>query len=85
MNRSNVATLYRSAKERAHSVAGKAAIACTALVPGFAFASGGGSGFDSSTIISKINENSGTAVMIIGAMVLAVWGLRSMGLLKGRG
>lgn len=84
MNRSNVATLYRSAKERAQSVAGKAAIAGTALVPGFAFASGGGS-FDSASITAKITENAATATLIVGAMILAVWGLRSMGLLKGRG
>lgn len=84
MNRSNVASFYRSAKERATGLTAKAAVVGTALVPGFAFASGG-SGFDSSDILAKITENSGIAVAIIGAMILAVWGLRSMGLLKGRG
>lgn len=41
--------------------------------------------FDSSSIIAKIEANAAEAVLIIGAFILAVWGLRAMGLLGKRG
>lgn len=82
MNR--VTSFYRSAKERAQHLGTKAAIVGTAMVPGFAFASGGG-GFDPADVQAQITSNTGIAVGIVGLMILGVWSLRSMGLLKGRG
>lgn len=41
--------------------------------------------FDASAITSKIVSNGAIAVGIIGALILAGWGVRSMGLLRGRG
>lgn len=67
---------------RAKQAAGKVAAVGTGLAAsGMAMASGGG-GFDSATVISKIEENAGTAALILGAFILAIWGLRSMGLFK---
>lgn len=54
--------------------------ATAAVLSGAAAASGGG--FDESTITAKIAENGATAVLIVGAMILALWGIKSMGLLK---
>lgn len=88
MNRSNV--LARAMQARSvvsnfvQNASSKAAVAGLALSPGFAFASGG-TGFDSASIITKITENGETAVLILGALILAAWGLKSMGLLRGRG
>lgn len=45
-------------------------------------ASASGTGFDSSSITTKITENTATAVLIIGAFILGIWTLRTMGLLK---
>ena len=60
----------------------KAVAAGTALatLSGSALAAGGG--FDSSSIVTKITENAAEAALVIGAFILAVWGLRAMGLLK---
>jgi len=41
--------------------------------------------FDSASIVTKIQANAAEAVLIIGAFILAVWGLRAMGLLGRRG
>lgn len=57
------------------------AVAAAAAAPGLALASGG-SGFDASEITAQITANAATAVGIVGAFALAVWGLRAMGLLK---
>lgn len=48
-----------------------------------AFAASGS--FDSASIVTKIQANAAEAVLIIGAFILAVWGLRAMGLLGRRG
>lgn len=63
------------------------ALALTALMlsPGFAFASGGGSDFDSSAVLAKIAANVLIGVGIIGAFILGLWTLRTMGLLKPKG
>lgn len=57
-----------------------AGIAATALVPSFAFASGGG--FDTSSITTKITEYGAAAVVVVTAMLLALWGIKALGLLK---
>lgn len=38
--------------------------------------------FDATSIQTAITDNTGTAVLLIGAFILGVWTLRSMGLLK---
>lgn len=38
--------------------------------------------FDATSIQTKITDNTATAVLLIGAFILGVWTLRSMGLLK---
>lgn len=60
-------------------------LALLAMFTGPAFASGGGSGFDVSAIISMFVEYTGYAVALIGAWALAIWSLRAMGLLTRRG
>lgn len=52
-----------------------------ALMPAFAFAQSTGD-FDPAPIISKIVSYGGMAVMIIGALLLAKWALRALGILK---
>ena len=54
-----------------------------ALVAPMAMAASGS--FDSASIVTKIQANAAEAVLIIGAFILAVWGLRAMGLLGRRG
>lgn len=73
-------------KLRVKGAAAKVAAAGTALVAssGAAMASVPAP-FDSASIITKIEENAATGALIIGAFILAVWGLRSMGLFRGRG
>lgn len=84
MNRNNPQTRLHQGRDAARNLGRKVATggALLALGTGSALASGG---FDSSTITAKITENQGIAIGIIGAMILAVWALRSMGLLRGRG
>lgn len=70
-------TKFQNVRKRASAAVVGAA---SALAAGAAAASGGG--FDESTITAKIAENGATAVVIVGAMILALWGIKSMGLLK---
>lgn len=70
--------LARNTKAKAYAVGGLAASAAP-----FAFAQE--SGFDPATITAKITENTGIAVGIVGALILGVWTLRSMGILKRGG
>lgn len=71
-------------KSGARNLRAKAAAAGTGLMvaAGSALASTS-TAFDSGPITSKITENVGVAVVIIGAFILGRWTLRSMGLLKG--
>ena len=39
-------------------------------------------GFDTSGIVAKIEANTEAALLLVGAFILGVWTLRSMGLLK---
>jgi protein-S-isoprenylcysteine O-methyltransferase Ste14 len=63
----------------------QAGVAVGLALVGIGSASAQSAGFDATSITTKITENAATATLIIGAFILAVWGLRSMGLLKGRG
>jgi hypothetical protein len=58
-----------------------AAGAALATLSGGAMATGTG-GFDSSTVITKITNYGVEATLIVGAFILAVWGLKAMGLFK---
>lgn len=69
-------------KQKAASLRGKAAAVGTAAVMGVGSAMASGGGFDSSAITSAITTNVGIASGIIGAFILGVWTLRSLGLLK---
>lgn len=57
-----------------------AAGAALATLSGGAMATGGG--FDSSTVITKITDYGVEATLIVGAFILAVWGIKAMGLFK---
>ncbi len=76
----NVGSRLRTAGESLRAKA--VAVGTTAMVVA---GSASAQSFDSSSIITKITDNALVATGIIGAFILAVWGLRSMGLLKGRG
>ena len=81
MNRSNVANKLRAAKDAASVRLAPLAVGATALtMSGGAFAQSGG--FDESSVIAKITEYGATGVAIVGTFILALWGLKSMGLLK---
>src|SRR5690606_9758971 len=67
-------------RERAKRVA--AAVGTAAAVAGGSAFAGGGGGFESSAITSAITTHVGIASGIIGAFILGVWTLRSLGLLK---
>lgn len=41
--------------------------------------------FDSGSVITVIQERGATAVLIVGALILVAWGIRTMFLLRGRG
>lgn len=69
-------------KQKAASLRGKAAAVGTAALAGAGSAMASGGGFDSSAITSAITTNVGIASGIIGAFILGVWTLRSLGLLK---
>jgi hypothetical protein len=79
--------LTNGAKRVVSQVRTKAAVAggALAVLAGNASATTGTGGFDSSTIVAKIEANAVEATLIIGAFILAVWGLRAMGLLGKRG
>ncbi len=47
-----------------------------------ALASNAAMAFDAADVTSAITSNTATAVVLIGAFILGVWTLRSMGLLK---
>ena len=80
MNRSNVANKLRAAKDAASVRLAPLAAGATALtMSGGAFAQ---SGFDESSITSKITEYGATSVAIVGTFILALWGVKAMGLLK---
>ena len=53
-----------------------------AVLPGLAAAQS--SDFDPQPIITKITTYGGMALLIIGAFLAAVWGLRALGILKQR-
>jgi hypothetical protein len=71
----------QTVKNRVADLRGKAATVGTGLL--LAGGSAMATAFDSAPITSKITENVGVAVVIIGAFILGRWTLRSMGLLKG--
>lgn len=75
MEKHNVVTRLRG-------VGSKLATGAALAGASFAAAAQTATGFDSNTVISKITENGATAVLIVGAMILAVWGIKSMGLFK---
>lgn len=74
--RQRAADAARTAKF--HVVTGGTALA---VVPTLASAQE----FDSDSITNTIAANGLIAVGIVGALILAGWGVRSMGLLRGRG
>lgn len=80
---------FHAVSDRARAVASNVKAKAAAVGTGLMVAAGSAlatpPAFDSSSITTKITENAATATLIIGAFILAVWGLRSMGLLKGRG
>lgn len=80
MNRSKLVNSLRSAKDAATVRLAPLAAGATALtVSGGAFAQ---DGFDAGSITAQIASHGATAVSIVGAFILAVWGLKAMGLLK---
>lgn len=58
------------------------AVLSMAAAPVAAFAQD--ASFDETSIITKITTYGGKAVLIIGAFLLAVWGLRALGILGKR-
>lgn len=68
-------TAFNNTRAQAYAFGGLAASAAP-----FAFAQE--SGFDSSAITAKITENTATAVAVIGAFIVGIWTLKTMGLLK---
>lgn len=65
----------------ARNVGAKLAAGSALAAASFA-ASAQTAGFDSATVTAKITENGATAVLIVGTMILAIWGIKSMGLFK---
>ncbi|MCE7031358.1 hypothetical protein LY625_01735 [Lysobacter sp. GX 14042] len=76
--RDRASSFVNSTKAKAYAAGGLAASAAP-----FAFAQD--SAFDPAAITAKITENTGIAVGIVGALILGVWTLRSMGILKRGG
>ena len=74
---------FKNAVVSLKSRAAAAGTGVAALIgSGAAMASAPSGGFDASTVVAKITENGATALTIVGAFILAVWGLKAMGLLK---
>ena len=73
---------FANAKNKVKSVAVATGTALVTVAGNAAAATGT---FDSASIVTKIQANAAEAVLIIGAFILAVWGLRAMGLLGKRG
>lgn len=73
----NFRNTLTTAAHRAKIAAGGVAAGASGLV-----ASGSAMAFDATEVTAKIVEYGATAVTIVGAFILAVWGVKAMGLLK---
>lgn len=76
--RSNAARALQAVRNGASRVAA----GTSALVVSGAALATEPTGFDSSTIVAKIEANAAEAVLIVGAFILGIWGLKAMGLFK---
>ena len=77
--------MIRNAKNAVVGASNKVAAVGTGLLVGMGSAMATPpAGFDATEITDKIAANAVIAGVIIGAFILAVWGLRSLGLLRGK-
>ena len=77
MNLSNIRNTVSNIASRAKVAAGATAAGASGLI-----ASGSAFAFDATEVTANIAEYGATAVTIVGAFILAVWGVKAMGLLK---
>lgn len=79
MNNQNRFTRARNAVQNAATKVGTA-LTLGMVTVGSAMAQA--TGYDETGVIAKITENGGKAVLVVGAFIVAAWGIKSMGLLK---